>query len=135
MSNTTTTTTTTEESWGVNRKTAAMVFGVAFLLIGLLGPVAGGGARGELIVFGRNYLHDLVHLGSGLLGVGAALYDHGAYAREYLLGFGAVYLVVLVAGFVVPDLMNDLIALDMADNVLHLVLTAGLLGAGFALDD
>jgi hypothetical protein len=86
-------------------------------------------------VFGRNYLHDVVHLASGLFGVGAALYDDGGYAREYLLGFGAIYLVVLVAGFVLPDLMGDLIAIDMAMNVLHLALAAGLLGAGLALDE
>ena len=133
MSNTTTATTTTSDGWGLNRRTAALTFGIAFLLIGILGPIVAG-QRGDLIVFGRNYLHDAVHVGSGLLGVAAALYDDGEYAREYLVGFGVVYLGVRVAGLFATEPMNQLMAIDAADNVLHLVLTVGLLGAGFALD-
>lgn len=124
----------TEASWGLNKRTAALVFGVAFLLIGVLGPIVAG-ARGDLIVFGRNYLHDAVHIGSGLAGVAAALYDRGEYAWEYLVGFGVIYLGVLVAGVFTPQVMNELLAIDTADNWLHLVLTVGLLGAGLALDE
>lgn len=128
----TTTTATTDGRWGLNRETAALVSDVAFLLIGVLGPIVGGGPRGEPVVFGRDYLHDAVHLGSGLLA--DALYDDGEYARECPIEFGAVYL-LLVAGVVVPGPMNDLLAIDTTDNALHLVLTVGLLDAGFGLDD
>ena len=134
MSDTATSTTTrTDESWGLNQRTAALVFGATFLLVGILGPLVAG-ARGDLVVFGRNYLHDAVHFGSGLVGVAAALYDGGEYAWEYLVGFGVVYLGVLVAGVFAPGAMNDLLAIDAADNGLHLVLTVGLLGSAFALD-
>lgn len=134
MSDTATSTATrTDESWGLNQRTAALVFGIAFLLVGILGPLVAG-ARGDLVVFGRNYLHDAVHLGSGLVGIAAALYDGGEYAWEYLVGFGVVYLGVLVAGVFAPGAMNDLLAIDAADNGLHLVLTVGLLGSAFALD-
>lgn len=130
----TSTDTTTDASWGLNKRTAALTFGIAFLLIGVLGPIVAG-ARGDLVIFGRNYLHDAVHIGSGVLGVAAALYDGGEYAWEYLVGFGVVYLGVLVAGVFAGDPMNQLLAIDAADNGLHLVLTIGLLGAGFALDE
>ena len=135
MSDTATTTDTRREaSWGLNKRTAALTFGIAFLLIGVLGPIVAG-ARGDLVIFGRNYLHDAVHIGSGLAGIAAAMYDRGEYAWEYLVGFGVVYLGVLVAGVFTPEVMNDLLAIDAADNGLHLVLTIGLLGAGLALDE
>lgn len=130
----TTTDARTAVSWGLNRRTAALVFGAAFLLIGALGPIVAG-QRGDLVVFGRNYLQDAVHVGSGLVGIAAALYDRGEYAWEYLVGFGVVYLGVLVAGVFAPDAMNELLAIDAADNWLHLVLTVGLLGSGLALDE
>lgn len=123
------------ESRGDSQKTVALVFGAVFALVGVLGPIMGGGAEGELIIFGRNYLHDAIHLASGLVGLGAALYMGGRYAGGYLKGFGAVYLLVTVAGFVVPGLLGDLIHLNAADNALHLVLSVALLGAGFALDE
>lgn len=122
------------ESTDNNHKTVALVFGAVFALVGILGPILGGGAEGELIVFGRNYLHDAIHLASGAVGLAAALAAGGRYAGAYLKGFGAVYLLVTVAGFVVPGLLGDLIHLNAADNGLHLVLSVALLGAGFGLD-
>lgn len=115
------------------QKTIALVFGAVFTLVGVLGPILGG-MNGDLILFGRNYLHDVIHLASGVVGLGAGLYASGQYAGEYLKGFGAVYLLVTIAGFAVPGLLGDLIGLNMADNVLHLVLAIALLGAGFGLD-
>jgi hypothetical protein len=105
-----------------------------FLAVGVLGPIVAG-QRGGLIVFGRNYLHHEVHLGSVLLGVAAALYDRGAYAWEYLVAVGVVYIGVLVASVFAPAAMNDLLAIDAADNELYLSLTVGLLGAAFLLDE
>ncbi|MFQ3318341.1 MAG: hypothetical protein ACI8UR_000850 [Natronomonas sp.] len=122
------------ESGSSQQKTVALVFGAVFVLVGILGPVLGG-AEGNLIVFGRNYIHDVIHLASGLVGIGAGLAAGGKYAGEYLKGFGAVYLVVTIAGFLASGLLGDLIGLNMADNVLHLVLAIALLGAGFGLEE
>lgn len=133
MAGATSTQTDVQSSAG-QQKTVALVFGAVFTLVGILGPILGG-ANGELIVFGRNYLHDVVHLASGLVGLSAGFYAGGEYAGEYLKGFGAVYLVVTIAGFAAPGLLGDLIALNMADNVLHLVLAIALLGAGFGLSE
>jgi len=128
------TTTQSEVQTGSSQqKTIALVFGAVFTIVGILGPVLGG-ADGNLIVFGRNYIHDAIHLASGLAGLGAGAYAGGKFAGDYLKGFGAIYLVVTVAGFALPGVFENLIALNMADNVLHLVLAVALLGAGFGLD-
>jgi len=128
-----TTTQTDVQTGSGQQKTIALVFGAVFTLVGVLGPVLGG-ADGNLIIFGRNYLHDAIHLASGLAGLGAGAYAGGKFAGEYLKGFGAIYLVVTVAGFALMGVFEGLIGLNMADNVLHLVLAVALLGAGFGLD-
>ena len=129
--------TTTESDVTTGRsqqKTIALVFGAVFTLVGVLGPVLGG-AGDPLIVFGRNYIHDAIHVASGLVGLAAGAYAGGRYAGGYLKLFGAVYLVVTVAGFMLMGLFESLINLNAADNVLHLVLAVALLGAGFGLDE
>ncbi len=128
-----TTTRTDVQTGSGQQKTIALVFGAVFTLVGILGPILGG-ADGNLIIFGRNYLHDVIHLASGLAGLGAGAYAGGKFAGEYLKGFGAIYLVVTVAGFALPGVFESLIGLNTADNVLHLVLAVALLGAGFGLD-
>ena len=120
------TTTQSEVRTGDSKqKTVALVFGAVFTLVGVLGPVLGG-ANDPLIVFGRNYIHDAVHIASGLAGLAA-----GAYAGGYLELFG----VVTVAGFALTGLFESPIGLNTADDMLHLVLAVALLGAGFGLDE
>lgn len=112
----------------------ALTFGAVLGLVGVLGPALGG-ANGELLVFGRNYLHDAVHLGSGVLGLIAGYAAGGTHARTYNRTLGAVYLLVAALGFVVGDLLAQLLAVNMADNLLHLGLAVAFLGVGFALGD
>ncbi|WP_254840801.1 DUF4383 domain-containing protein [Natronomonas marina] len=128
-----TTTQSEVQTAGGQQKTIALVFGSVFALVGILGPILGG-ANGDLIVFGRNYLHDAIHLASGLAGLAAGAYAGGKFAGDYLKAFGAIYLVVTVAGFALMGVFAELIGLNMADNVLHLVLAVALLGAGFGLE-
>lgn len=75
----------------------ALTFGAVLGLVGVLGPALGG-ANGELLVFGRNYLHDAVHLGSGVLGLIAGYAAGGTHARTYNRTLGAVYLLVAALG-------------------------------------
>jgi hypothetical protein len=112
----------------------AVLFGAVLALVGVLGPVLGG-ASGELIIFGRNYLHDGIHLLSGLAGLAAGYYAGGQYASDYNKALGVVYLLVTILGFVLFDLFADLIALNTADNFLHLALAVVFLGVGFALGE
>jgi uncharacterized membrane protein HdeD (DUF308 family) len=111
-------------------KLVATVFGAVFVLVGLLGfvmdPILG--------IFQTSLLHNLVHLLSGAALLAAAFIDNGRNARMGLLVLGVVYALVTVLGFFAPDLVNTLLggtatelALDQADNFLHLILAAALI--------
>lgn len=114
--------------------TVAILFGAVLALIGVLGPVLGG-ANGDLIIFGRNYLHDAIHLLSGLAGLAAGYYAGGKFAGDYNKTLGVVYALVTVLGFVLFDLFANLINLNTADNFLHLALAVAFLAVGFALGE
>lgn len=105
---------------GVN-KMVATIAGAVLALVGLLGfvndPILG--------VFEVNAIHNVVHLLSGIVLLGAAFMDNGANARITLLVFGVVYAIVAVAGFaasgLVAPLLGDADAL-VYDNILHVLL-------------
>src|SRR5215210_3395899 len=113
----------------------ALLFGIVLLLVGILGFLAdssfdvGSDVQGsDFIVFEVNGWHNLVHIASGALGL--ALWRRRDTARAYALGFGAVYLVVTIWGFITGDQVLWLIPVDAADNVLHLLIAAAGLAAG-----
>ena len=117
-------------------KKLAILFGVVFVLVGVLGfipnPIVG--ASG---IFETNTMHDLVHLALGivLLGVGMLAEKKSALA---LKAVGIIYLLVALLGFLIaPDggSLAGLITLNMADHILHVVLGVVLLGAGFLVKD
>lgn len=112
--------------------TVAVLFGAVLALVGVLGPILGG-SDGHLLLFGRNYLHDVIHLATGVSALTAGYYRGGRYAGEFLKTFGAVYLLVTIAGFLFPGLLGDLIALNMADNLLHLGVAVIFLGVGYGV--
>ncbi len=113
-------------------KKLAVVFGVVFVLVGVLGwvsnPIVGMGA-----LFETNMVHDLVHLAFGLilLVVAFLMPKHATFALKVL---GVVYLLIAVLGFMlVPSggLLLGLVNTNMADHLLHIVLGTVLLVAGF----
>src|SRR3954464_1043709 len=115
----------------------ALLFGVVLLLVGILGFIAdssfgtGSNVNGsDFIIFEVNGWHNIVHILSGLLGL--ALWRRRDTARAYALGFGAVYLVVTIWGFITGDQVLWLIPVDTADNILHLLIAATGLAAGLA---
>jgi hypothetical protein len=115
----------------------ALLFGIVLLAVGILGFIAdssfgtGSDVDGsDFIVFEVNGWHNIVHILSGLLGL--ALARRRDTARAYALGFGAVYLVVTIWGFITGDQVLWLIPVDAADNVLHLLIAAAGLAAGLA---
>ena len=120
-----------------NRLLAA-VFGAVYLLVGLAGFVVTSGVgfaatEGEnLLLFEVNPLHNIVHLG-----VGAALLLASrtvAAARGVNVTIGAVYLLVGVLGLFLIGTGANIIALNGADNVLHLASAILLLGVGLGAD-
>lgn len=110
-------------------------FGAIYVLVGILGFFVTGGVgfaatEGEnLIIFGVNPLHNLVHLAVGALLLGGAAGGHRA-AKSVNTLVGAVYLLVAVVGFFVIDTSANIIALNQADNFLHLITGALALAVG-----
>lgn len=102
-------------------------FGAVYVLIGLIGfaitaDVGFAAKNGDnLIFFEINPLHNIVHLAVGALLVGGAAAGKVATRAVNSL-VGAVYLLVGLAGLAIIDSESlNILALNHADNVLHLV--------------
>jgi hypothetical protein len=118
----------------------AFVFGAVFVLVGLAGFVVSGGHHaigqdgGRLLgLFQVNVAHNLVHLAVGAVMTGAAITGTRA-AKGVNLLMGAVYLVVFIFGLFATGNALNFIALNAADNGLHLVIGTTLLAIGLLSD-
>lgn len=114
-------------------KTLAMVFGVVFVLVGLLGfvpnPIVGPNA-----LFHTDMMHDLVHLLFGLILLIVA-FSASAASALWLKILGVVYLVLAVLGFLLIPQGGSLLGLveaNSADHWLHIILGIVLVVAGFS---
>ena len=118
----------------MNAKSAAMIFGVLFLIIGVLGFVPNP-IISPTGYFEVNNLHNLFHIGAGIILLVGAYASAGAFGPGMALRFiGAVYAILAVMGFFLPgNLIFGMIAMNMADHWLHAVLAIALLLAGFIL--
>jgi general stress protein CsbA len=113
-------------------KTLAYVFGVVFLLVGILGFVDNPlvGANG---IFETDTLHNLVHLIFGIILLAIAM-KAAAQSALWLKILGVVYLILAILGFVMGgDALLGLVHANTADHWLHLVLGIVLVGAGLSL--
>ncbi len=115
---------------------AAKVFGFVFLAIGVLGFVPGITNDGHLLgVFHVNTLHNIIHLASGAVALMAG-YNSAKASRMYFQIFGIVYGLVTVLGFLSGDKdILGLVANNMADNLLHVLIAGSALYLGFAAKD
>lgn len=115
----------------------ALGIGIVFLAAGILGFIPAfrfGGEDYLLGIFAVDWVHNLIHLLVGALGVAAYYWDR---ARLYCQGLGILYLVVGVLGFIPALIFGDemllgLFHVNVADNVLHLVVGAAAAYLGFA---
>ena len=126
-------------------QSAALLVGIVFLLVGILGFVpgittnysdlqfAGHGSDAKLLgLFEVSVLHNIVHLLFGLAGLALARTAEGA--RTFLVGGGIVYLVLFVYGLIWHNNSGaNWIPVNSADNVLHLALGVGMLLLGLVL--
>jgi Domain of unknown function (DUF4383) len=123
-------------------RTAARVVGIVFLLVGVLGFIpgittdyssmtfAGHHSGAHLLgVFQVSVLHNIVHLLFGLAGL--AMARTASAARLYLVGGGAIYLVLWLYGLLVgPDTSANFVPVNTADDGLHLILGLGMIALG-----
>lgn len=124
---------------------AAQIVGAVFLLVGVLGFIPGITSNYESLSFaGHNsdalllgifqvsILHNIVHLLFGVAGILMARTP--GQARNYLIGGGAVYLVLWIYGLVIDQESSaNFVPVNNADNWLHLILGVGMLALGLAL--
>jgi hypothetical protein len=124
----------------VNR--LAMVVGAVFLVVGVAGFIpgittnydqlsfAGHHSGAQLFgVFQVSILHNIVHLLFGAAGI--ALARRADTARLYLVGGGAIYLVLWLYGLVVSDTSGaNFVPVNTADDWLHFILGIGMIGLG-----
>lgn len=115
-------------------QTVAVAFGAVYILVGVIGfavtnevGFAAREGRDLLGIFEVNPLHNIVHLAIGALLLLGGLASAAA-ARAVNAIVGATYLVVGLAGLVMMDSRSDILALNSADNVLHLGSALLLLG-------
>ena len=115
---------------------AALIFGVVFILIAILGFIASRGsmeADPELAprilgLFPVNLLHNFVHLIFGIWGVAASNSFEGS--RAYGRIGGIAYLLLAVVGVVAPDGFG-MVPLGGHDIWLHVLLSVALAAVGF----
>jgi uncharacterized protein DUF4383 len=112
----------------------AGVFGAVLLIVGIVGFFVnakfGTGSRppgDDLLLFRVNGWHNVVHIASGVLGLALARTAGGG--RLFALGFGIVYGVVTVYGLIAGTNVLGLVAVNGADNVLHLLIAVSGLAA------
>jgi hypothetical protein len=113
-------------------KSAAVLFGIVFILIGILGFVPGITDNQMLLgIFHVNAAHNVVHLLSGAAALFAGMTSPGA-ARIYFRVFGVIYGLVAVMGFMMGDAMLlGMISNNTADTWLHVGIAAVSLLLGF----
>jgi hypothetical protein len=126
-------------------QTVALVVSLAFLLVGILGFIpgitthygdltfAGHDSGAQLLgIFEVSVLHNIVHLLFAVVGFVLSRTSPGAAA--YLVGGGAVYLVLWIYGLVVDKGSSaNFVPLDSADDWLHFALGVVMVGAGLLL--
>ena len=128
-------------------QTLALVFGIAFLGVGILGFIpgittdlgdikfAGNDSPSELLgLFQVSILHNIVHLLFGIAGIALARTVDGA--QKYLLWAGVIYIVLFLYGLFVSEGSDaNFVPINNADDVLHLILGIGLLVGWFVTRD
>ena len=106
-----------------------LLFGAALLLAGLFGFISsssfstGSGLEHKSFLgFDVNGWHNIVHLASGVVLLAAA--NLRPTAKTIAIGFGTVYGIVTIWGLIDGNDVLGIVAINGADNILHLVISA-----------
>jgi hypothetical protein len=124
---------------------AALAIGAVFLLVGILGFIPGVTTDYDTMKFAEHHseakllgifqvsiLHNIVHLLFGIAGI--AMARTASTARTFLIGGGAIYLVLWVYGLIIDhNSAANFIPVNTADNWLHFGLGIGMIALGVLL--
>lgn len=115
-----------------NIRIGAFIFGVGFLLMGILGYMSSFVTDDKLFgLFQVNGMLNNIHLVSGVLGLLSAV--KMSYARRYLQLFGIIYGLITILGFVFGGDLY-IMYVNLADNLLHLLIALIALYLGFIFE-
>lgn len=106
----------------------AVIFGIVFIVVGILGFVPGITVGGHLLgIFSVDAMHNFVHIVSGIVALLAASKD--TLSKLFFQVFGIIYGIVTVWGFLTGNVLG--MQMNMPDNILHLVIAVIALYLGF----
>ncbi len=116
-----------------NVKAWAALAGVVLIAVGLIGFASNplvGSAAGALVP--TDTLHNVVHLGTGLLALGIAFGTTGKTQVDAMFGFGILYVVIFLAVLVSPTLFGLFqVAATVTLHVIHAALAIVSLGVAY----
>lgn len=121
----------------------ALLYGIVFLLVGIMGFIPGitanygsmsvAGHHSEALLLGIfqvSVLHNAVHLLYGVVGV--MVWRSSRSSRHFLLWGGLIYGVLWIYGLIIDlDSQANFVPLNTADNWLHLVLAVSMIALSF----
>ena len=115
-------------------KKIAVIFGVIFAVVGVLGFVPVVSPGGKLLgVFDVNSAHNLVHLATGIIAILVGMASDKA-SRTFFQVFGVIYALVAVLGFYSGDQpLLGIVSNNSADAALHVIIAVAALYLGFGM--
>jgi hypothetical protein len=112
----------------------ATILGIGFLLVGIIGFI-----MPNVLGMHLSLAHNVVHLVTGAVSLWLGLKGTPSAAKTFCIVFGAVYLLLGVAGFVAGDgpermltLLPDQLMFGTMDHIVHVLLGAIYLVGGLA---
>ena len=116
--------------------TVAAIFGAVYTLVGLAGffvsETFAATDDNTLLGFEVNHLHNIVHLLIGLALLGAS--RRTETARRLNLLIGGTYVLLGIVGWFIQETAVNVVALNEADHLLHLVSGALLVAVAVGAD-
>jgi hypothetical protein len=115
-------------------KNIAIAFGIVFIIVGILGFVPAVTTNGLLFgYFEVNPAHNVVHLATGVVALIVAFISEKATQLFFQI-FGVIYALVALAGFFTGNQpLLGVVAINTADNWLHVLIAIVALYLGFGM--
>ncbi|TMG94268.1 MAG: DUF4383 domain-containing protein [Betaproteobacteria bacterium] len=115
-------------------KNIAIAFGIVFIIVGILGFVSAVTPNGLLLgYFEVNPAHNVVHLATGVVALIVAFASEKAM-RLFFQIFGVIYALVALMGFFMGNQpLLGIVAINAADNWLHVLIAIVALYLGFGM--
>ena len=115
-------------------KNIAIAFGIVFIIVGILGFVPTVAPNGLLLgYFEVNPAHNVVHLATGVVALVVAFISEKAI-RLFFQIFGVIYALVALMGFFMGNQpLLGIVAINAADNWLHVLIAIVALYLGFGM--